>query len=87
MTGSSRSLVMGLGSAIEAVSVSSVSTQPVCKGVYIGTFGDYYFEINGTAVLFQGTEAGTVLPIKATKVANDSGLSSAVTAGDIVFLY
>jgi|TARA_Y100001938_G_C8043520_1_gene407529 hypothetical protein len=80
-------IVKGLGSVEKAVSISSTSAQQKTKGVYVGTDGDYYFEINSVAVQFKGCLAGTTLPIRVTKVATDSGLSSAVSSGDILFLY
>jgi len=87
MSGSAIAVVKGLGSVDRAVSISDVTAQVKPKGVYIGTSGDYYFELNSTAVLFQNSAEGSILPIRPTKVATDSGLTSAVTAGDIVFLY
>jgi len=87
MSGSAIAVVKGLGSVDKAVSISDVTAQPKPKGVYIGTSGSYYFEINGTAVLFQNTAEGSVLPIRPTKVATNSALTTAVNAGDIVFLY
>jgi|TARA_R110000744_G_scaffold154117_2_gene268738 hypothetical protein len=87
MSGSAIAVVRGLGSVDKAVSISDTTTQSKPKGVYIGTSGDYYFEMNGTAVLFSNTAEGSILPIRPTKVATNSGLSSAVSAGNILFLY
>jgi len=52
-----------------------------------GTGASYYFYMGSAWVLFQNTIEGSILPIRPTKVATDSGGSSAVSAGDIVFLY
>ena len=81
-------IVKGLGSSGKAVSMggnTSAVSQP--KGVYIGADGNYYFELNGSAVLFNGCTAGSILPIRPTKVATDSGLSSAVSTDAVIFLY
>ena len=80
-------IVKGLGSAEKVVSITSTSAQQKSKAVYIGVDGDYYFEINGSAVLFKGMLAGSLIPIRATKVVTDSGLSSAVSSGAVLFLY
>lgn len=87
MSGSAIAVVKGLGSVDRAVSISVVTAQPKPKGVYIGTSGSYYFELNSNSVLFQNTAEGSILPIRPTKVATDTGLLSAVSAGDILFLY
>ena len=86
-TGSAIATVKGLGSANKAVSISATTAQVKPKGVYIGTGGSYYFEMDGTAVQFKNCAEGTILPIRPTKVATDSGLSSAISAGDVLFLY
>ena len=86
-SGSAIAVVRGLGSVNEAVSISATSAQTQPKAVYIGTSGTYYFEMNGSAVQFKNCQEGSILPIRPTKVATDSAGSSAVSAGDIVFLY
>lgn len=86
-SGSAIAVVRGLGSVNEAVSISVTSAQSQPKAVYIGTTGNYYFEMNGSSVLFKNCQEGSILPIRPTKVATDSGYSSAVSAGDILFLY
>tara|TARA_R110000824_G_scaffold287649_1_gene475735 strand:- start:160 stop:420 length:261 start_codon:yes stop_codon:yes gene_type:complete len=81
-------IVKGLGSSGKAVSMGgNTSAVAKPKGVYIGTDGDYYFELDGTAVAFKGCTSGSILPIRPTKVATNSGLSSAVGTDAIIFLY
>ena len=87
MAGSSRSIDKALGSAKKAVSISATTAQPETKAVYIGVAGDYYFEINGTEVVFKSTTAGSVIPINVTKVATTTSFADAVSAGDVLFLY
>jgi len=87
MSGSAIAVVKGLGSVEKAVSVSVTTTQPKPKAVYIGVSGDYYFELNSVSVLFKNLNGGSIIPIRPTKVATDTGLTSAVSAGVIVFLY
>jgi len=87
MSGSAIAVVRGLGSVDKAVSVSTTSEQAKPKGVYVGVGDSYYFYLSGSWVLFSNVIEGSILPIRPTKVASDSGGSSAVEAGDIVFLY
>jgi|TARA_R100001530_G_scaffold3566_10_gene5226 hypothetical protein len=84
-TGSIRSIAQSLGSASSAVDITVNTDQPVCNGVYIGTSGTWHFDIDGTEVVFNLTESGTVLPIRATKATTNG--TNAPTSGDIVFLY
>ena len=86
-SGSAIAVVRGLGSVDKAVSISATSAQTQPKAVYIGTTGTYYFEMSGSAVQFKNCQEGSVIPIRPTTVATDSGLSSAVSAGDVLFLY
>ncbi len=86
-SGSAIAVVKGLGSVDKAVSISTTSAQPKPKGVFVGTGASYYFYMGDAWVLFQNTIEGSILPIRPTKVATDSAGSSAVSAGDIVFLY
>tara|TARA_Y100000310_G_C20560642_1_gene752871 strand:+ start:866 stop:1135 length:270 start_codon:yes stop_codon:yes gene_type:complete len=87
-TGSVRSLVHSIGTASKAVDITSVGTQAKCKGIYIGNIlGTWYFTVGGTVVKFQGTEPGTVLPIKATTASTDAGVTTPPTTGQIIFLY
>ena len=83
-SGSAIAVVKGLGSVDKAVTTSA---QPKPKGVFVGTGASYYFYMGDAWVLFQNTIEGSILPIRPTKVATDSAGSSAVSAGDIVFLY
>jgi len=87
MSGSAIAVVKGLGSVDKAVSISTTSAQVKPKGVYIGEGDTYYFYLEGAWIKFANTIAGSILPIRPTKVASDSGGSSAVDAGDIIFLY
>jgi hypothetical protein len=86
-SGSAIAVVKGLGSVSKAVSISTTSAQPPAKGVYIGEGDTYYFFLDGAYVKFANTIAGSILPIRPTKVASDSGGTSPVDAGDILFLY
>lgn len=54
------------------------------RGLYIGTGGDVKVDMKdtGTAVVFSGVQAGTLLPIAVTRV-----YSTDTTASDIVAVY
>tara|TARA_Y100000310_G_C20560642_1_gene752870 strand:+ start:593 stop:853 length:261 start_codon:yes stop_codon:yes gene_type:complete len=84
-TGSIRSIAQSLGSASSAVDIDDALDHPVCNGVYIGTSGTWHFDIDATEVVFNLTEAGTILPIRATKATTNGTV--APTSGDIIFLY
>ena len=49
--------------------------------------GAITFSVGGKVVKFQGTEPGTVLPIKATTASRDAGVINNPTTGQIIFLY
>jgi hypothetical protein len=74
-------------SAWSAVSITTnVTTQPLCRAIWIGTTQSDDFYINGAWVTFQGATAGTLLPIQATGARITSGTANP-NAGDVVFLY
>lgn len=77
-----------LESAYTASTVTVNTVLPVCRGVYIGTTGNYDFSFDGTTswVTFNNCQNGSVLPLNASAVRNTSG-GGAVTSGAIVFLY
>lgn len=73
------------GRSATGITVNTTLGQP-CRAIYIGTAANYDFFVNGAWVTFQGTTAGSLLPIRATGARVTSG-SGAPTAGDIVFIY
>ena len=77
-------------SVAPASSVVNITTNAVtndqCRAVYIGVSGDYDFYVNGTWVTFKTTNAGSILPVRATGARHNSG-STAPDAADINFIY
>lgn len=52
----------------------------VCRGLYVGGAGNLVAIVNGTAITFTGVPAGTVLPIRATRVNATSTTATAIVA-------
>lgn len=57
-------------------------TNGVCRGLYIGTFGDVTMDVGGATILFKGVSSGSILPVRASRVR-----ATGTTATDIVALY
>lgn len=73
------------GARFAAITKSdTVNLTYVTRGIYVGVGGDISAEgaISGTAVVFKGAVAGSVLPLQVTRVN-----STATTATDLVGLY
>lgn len=68
----------------EAVTPSDSTVLKPTRGLYIGTAGDVKVDMaeRGTAVIFAGVQAGTLLPVQVTKV-----YSADTDATDILALY
>lgn len=68
----------------EAVTPSDSTVLKPTRGLYIGTAGDVKVDMaeRGTAVIFVGLQAGTLLPVQVTKV-----YSTDTDATDILALY
>jgi hypothetical protein len=68
----------------EAVSPhdSTNFTNGECRALYVGVAGDVVAIINGTAITFTGMLAGSVYPIRCTRVN-----STSTTATNMVALY
>lgn len=67
--------------------VVATADRPRCRGVYVGVAQSLDFSFDGsTWVLFKGTTAGSVLPIRVVGARKTAG-SAAPDAGDVVFLY
>lgn len=68
----------------EAVTPSDSTVLKPTRGLYIGTAGDVKVDMaeRGTAVIFAGVQAGTLLPIQVTKV-----YSADTSATGILALY
>ena len=69
----------------EAVTASDSTgfTNGVCRGLYIGGAGNAaVVNVDGTAVLFSGLLAGSILPVQAIRVN-----STSTTATNIVALF
>jgi len=62
------------------------TTNDECRAVYVGVSGDYDFYVNGAWVAFKNTNAGSIIPIRATGARHNSD-SSAPDAADINFIY
>lgn len=62
----------------------STDLAKVTRGIYVGVGGDVSVEMKGTgtAIVFKGAAAGTVIPVRATRV-NATG----TTATDLVALW
>lgn len=73
-------------SASKAVAVTPSDatdfTDGECRALYVGGAGNIVAIVNGSAVTFVGATAGSVLPIRATRVN-----STSTTATSIVALY
>lgn len=75
-------------SAGNAVAITKSDTVDISygqtRGIYVGVGGDISVNMvgTGTAVVFKNAQAGSVLPIRATRV-----LSTGTTATDLVALY
>ena len=64
----------------------STATMHMSRGVYIGTSGNWDFNVGGAWVAFKNTLAGSIIPICAIGARVTAG-GAAPTTGDIVFLY
>lgn len=65
-----------------AVAVSTNTTIPQTRGVYVGSGGDLVVTMaSGASCTFVGVPTGTLLPIRITL------MSSSSTAGSVVALY
>jgi|TARA_R100000781_G_scaffold109623_1_gene74657 hypothetical protein len=70
-----------------AVNITNTNTtNDECRAVYVGASGNYKFYINGAWVQFNGTNAGSILPIRATG-AVDAADDSAPGSNEIIFIY
>ena len=54
----------------------------ICRGVYVGGSGNIVAIVAGTAITFTGVVAGTIIPVKASRVN-----STSTTASNLVALY
>lgn len=73
--------------SVDAVSITNNnSTNPRCRGVWVGTTQSIDLYVEDSWVLFKGATEGTVIPVKAMGARITTG-SAAPAAGDIVFLY
>ena len=73
--------------AAEAVNITNTNTtNDESRSIYIGASGNYKFYINGSWITFINTNAGSILPVRATG-AVDASDDSAPASNEIVFLY
>ena len=75
-------------SSWKAVSITvATADRDRCRGVWVGTTQSLDFSFDGTTwVLFQGCQAGQIIPIQPVG-ARITAASAAPNAGDVVFLY
>lgn len=57
-------------------------TNGICRGLFIGVAGNVNLDVGGATVLFKGLSAGSILPVRASRVR-----ATSTTATDIVALY
>ena len=43
-------------------------TDGACRGIYVGVSGDINIVVNGTASVFKNANAGSIIPVQATRV-------------------
>lgn len=67
-----------------AAAIVADSAIASCRGIYVGTGGDISIDLagSGSAIIFKGAVAGTILPVAAKRV-NSSG----TTASNLVALW
>lgn len=72
------------GSATHAAAITLGTAFDCCRGIYVGGAGNLNVQLEdgSTTVVFVGAVAGSVLPVRATKV-----LSASTTASNLVALY
>lgn len=69
-------------SAVAITPSDTVNFSSACRAIYVGVTGDITAVVNGTAVLFKNCQAGSIIPIVATRV-NATGTA----ATNLVALY
>ena len=71
-----------------AVAITDTAvTHDRCRGVWIGTTQSLDFSFDGTNwITFQGSTAGTVIPVEVIGARITSG-AAAPNSGDVLFLY
>ena len=77
-------MAIDLSSAYSAIAVTLDAAIPACRGIYVGVGGDISVNMAsvGTAVIFKNAQAGSTIPVQASKV-NTTG----TTATNLLVLY
>lgn len=65
-----------------AITPSDSTDFNVCRGIYVGGAGNVVAVVNGVAVTFSNAQAGSVIPVRASRVN-----STNTTATNLVALY